>query len=345
MSEGTWPWGTLAPDRWFADRGKGSVLVRGYLSVRAQTPERPTPSDALWSYDIGGADLMVAVRSGTFDVPCPLSVRYVGNDRLVVEGHNQTAHVPEGVYTILVTPLAGLVNEIDDRAERAAVGRLDAAAGLVGVTVSPNAVYQHAFEFFADAKGASVHVIGPTLRNGGRSPEATLTKDGLTALKRAFDAQAGVRETIRRRVHVSLRWYAQALSERNRVDSFLKFWIAIEALALNGKASTVPLEEALASAYQRDRAWVRATLAVDRLALLRAGIVHSGRQPMLHGNVLELAAALYEDVLHAKLGLPGERRAESKLPEGKPFDLARWQDSGSIATAVLRTPKEAGLRP
>src|ERR1700690_3902559 len=117
MAQQTWSWGSVAPDRWFSDRGKGSVLIRGYLSVRTQTPERRTPGDALWSYDIGGDDLLVAVRSGTFDVPRPLSVRYVGNGRLSVEGHNQTAHVPDGVYTILATPLAGLASEMDERAE------------------------------------------------------------------------------------------------------------------------------------------------------------------------------------------------------------------------------------
>jgi hypothetical protein len=281
---------------------------------------------------------MIAVRSGTFDVPRPISVRYVGDGRLSVEGHNQTAHVPDGNYTIFVTPLPCALAEVDERAERAAVGRLDAAAGLLAATVSANAVYQHAFEFFAGASGTGVHVLGPAMRNTTRSPEAVLTSEGLTGLKRAFDALRGARETIRRRADISLRWYAQALSERNRVDAFLKFWIGIEALALNGNASTVPLEETLASAYQQDRAWVRATLAVDGFARLRASIVHSGRQPMLHGNVLELVAALYEDVLYAKLGLQVERRAERKLPEGQPFNLGRWQDSGGIATAILRGP-------
>jgi hypothetical protein len=95
MTEQTWTWGSIAPDRWFADRAKGSVLIRGYLSVGARIPPREGPGDALWSYDVGSDDLMVAVRSGSFDVPRPITVRYVGNGKLSVEGPNEIAHLPD----------------------------------------------------------------------------------------------------------------------------------------------------------------------------------------------------------------------------------------------------------
>jgi hypothetical protein len=241
-----------------------------------------------------------------------------------------------------VTPVSSVLTEIDGAAERAAIGRLDASAGLVSATVSPNAVYQEAFEFFQEATGTGVHVLGHAMRNAARSPDPALTKDGLSGLKRALDAVHAARDTIRRRVDVSLRWYGQAMSERNRIDAFLKLWIAVEALALSGNASTVPLVEVLAGAYERDKGWVRTTFAVDHLAQLRGTVVHSGRQPMLHGHVIELVAALYEDVLFAKLHLPSERRAESKLPDGAPFDLGRWQNSGSIATTIVRPSRGAG---
>lgn len=290
MAQPTWTWGSVAPDRWFADRAKGSVLVRGYLSIGARIPPRDGFGDALWSYDLGGDDLLLAVRHGSFDVPRPISVRYLGDGKLSLEGPNEVARLPDGTYTILLTPVSSVLTEIDGPAERAAMGRLDAAAGLVSLTVSPNAVYQPAFEFFQEATGTGVQVLGGAMRNAARSPNPTLTKEGLSGLKRALDALYTARVTIRRRVDVSLRWYAQAMSERNRVDAFLKFWIAIEALASSGNGSTVPLVEALAAAYQQEKQWVRSTFAVDQLARLRGAIVHSGRQPMVHGHVLELVA-------------------------------------------------------
>ena len=331
--ERNWTWASIAPNEWFTDRTGGSVLVRGYVPARASVPDEAR-TDALWAFDFKGRGIVVAVRRGAFDVPRPVEWRYVGEKGLAPFGVGEVMRVPQGTYVVLMTPVAAPLRDVDWTLEREAVARLDEAAGLVAALLSPNAVFLVAFEFFQAAVGPEVHVVGPPVRNAAQSPIAALTEASLRTVKTAFDAAAAIpRDKLRRRITLSLRWYASAHAERNRVDSFVKFWIALEALTMV-QGSPRELVEAIAVAYGREKKWADETFAINALAVLRNDIVHAGQQPKLHGNILVLTAALYEDALLAKLGLPAEYRAQRALPDGNPFRLGRWRDSGDMVTVL-----------
>ncbi len=94
------------------------------------------------------------------------------------------------------------------------------------------------------------------------------------------------------------------------VDGFIKLWIAIEALTMNGP-STKPLVTLLAEAYDKDARWVQDSLRIERLKQMRGDIMHNGKMPVIRGDVLRYLVAIYEDALAHRLGLSFERRAES----------------------------------
>ena len=333
MPDRTWTWGSVAPDEWFTDRANESMLVRGYLTARAEVPAQDT-DDALWTYTFRDRDFAILVRRGAFDVPRPVEMRYVGGGNLAPVGVGEIMSVPQGTYLLLVTPIAAQVHNIDVQLEEQAGARLDAAAGLVAATLSPNAVYLAAFEFFQAATGSEVSVMGPRVRNTQLSPVASLTDGGMRTIKGALDAVGAAKEKLQSRVRLSLRWYANAHQEPNRIDSFVKFWIALEALTM-GNGKPTPLAETLGHAYGHDTKWAQETFAINGLSSLRNDIVHGGKQPRLHGNVLRLVAALYEDALLAKLRLPAEERARQVLPDGEPFRLRQWRESGDVVTVRL----------
>ena len=153
----------------------------------------------------------------------------------------------------------------------------------------------------------------------------------------ALDALGAAHEKLQRRVRLSLRWYVDAHHEPNRIDSFVKSWVALEALTM-GNGSPALLADTLGRAYGRAARWAQDRFGINALSTLRNDIVHGGHQPRLHGNVLRLVAALYEDALLAKLRLPGEERAEKVLPDGVPFRLRRWRDSGEAITVNIQAP-------
>lgn len=248
--------------------------------------------------------------------------------------------LPQGVYVILAVPIRAHYMAVTDDLERDATAQLESAAGLVAAVISPNAVYQQTDEFIAEATGPGTRMMSPPIRRP--APIANLDEENLRAMSGVLGAMAAGNERLQARVATSLRWYSQAQADRNRTDAFVKFWVALEALAFGGNGNSRPLVDLLATHYEHDAAWVRATFAIDPFSQLRNAIVHDGRRPMLHGNVLTFVDAVYVDALHARLGLPNLRRAELALPEGTPFNLRRWQHSGGVATAFIPNPSAMG---
>ncbi|MDB4946976.1 MAG: Apea-like [Labilithrix sp.] len=333
MTESRWTWGSQAPDAWYADRANGAVMIRGYLALGSRTPDSAEEL-AAWSANFDGRDLHVSFVRGSLEVPPPITFHFTGGENVAVHRSEQPAKLPPAVYVVLSVPVRAHYRGVTDDAEREAIARLDSAAGLIAVAISPNAIYQQVFEFIAEASGPGTRVMSPPVRRP-LAEHAVLNEDAMLAMRDVLRAVGVASDRIQARATTSLRWYAQAQAERSRVEAFVKFWIALEAIAFDGDGSPAPLINLLAAHYTQPVAWVRDTFAINQLAQLRNGIVHSGRRPMLHGNVLTFVDALYVDALRARLRLTNERRAERALPEGTSFNVRRWQHSGAVKTAYL----------
>jgi Apea-like HEPN len=327
-----WSWGKYAPDAWFSDRTNGSVMIRGYLALQATAPES-SEGLAVWSGHFERSELQVSWMRGSIEVPPPVSFHYVGGQNVVVHQPSEPVQLPAGVYVVMMVPVRSPYRNVDGETERTALARLDMAAGIVAAFVSPNAIYQKVFEFLAEAGGPGAQVMSSPVRRPGAS--VSLDNDSFRAMSEALNGIAKGGGALPARAAASLRWYAEAQAERSRPEAFVKFWIALEALAFGGNGSPRPLIELLAKSYGQDARWVRDTFSINQLAQLRNDIVHSGQRPMLHGNLLTFVEAVYIDALRARLGLPNERRAETALPEGRPLQVPRWRNSGAVATGYL----------
>jgi hypothetical protein len=78
----------------------------------------------------------------------------------------------------------------------------------------------------------------------------------------------------RERIELSLRWYDEAKRESG-VDSFLKFWFALETLAMPNTTDIAPIRNALSLAYP-DCGDVDKKFGIGRTFGLRGRIVHDG---------------------------------------------------------------------
>lgn len=330
-----WFWGRYAPDEWFGDRSNSSVMIRGYLALRVRAP-KSTEELAVWSGHFQRSELLVSWMRGSIEVPPPISFHYVGDDNVAIHRANAPVRLPPGTYVVMMVPVRARYREVDDQTEREAIAKLDMAAGLVAAFASPNAIFQQAFEFLSEAGGPGTRVMTPPVRR----PESVvaLDDDSFRRMAEVLNAVTNGARALPARAATSLRWYGQAQSERSRPEAFVKFWVALEALAFNGNGSPVPLINLLAAHYEQDARWVRETFAVNQLAQLRNDIVHSGQRPMLHGNLLRFVDALYVDALRARLGLTNERRAERALPGGRPLRVPEWRHNGAVASAFLPDP-------
>jgi hypothetical protein len=335
MSKQERAWGAHAPDGWYADRSKGSVLIRGYLALLSRTPQTEHETElGVWSGNFEGRDLHVMFMRGSPKIPRPITYQFIGGDRVAVSRSDDLVTLPSGRYVLLSVPVQAHYMAVTEEMEREATARMDSAAGVVAAAVSPNAVYQQAFEFYAEAVGSGVFVLSSPLRRP-REERAELNEAAMIAMRDVLRAIGAADDRTQARARASLRWYSQAHAEGNRLDAFVKFWIALEAISFGGSGSNVPLGTLLASSYGREVRWIRETFAIDQLSQLRSAIVHAGDRPMLHGNLIRFVDALYVDALYAQLGMPNERRAERALPEGAPLWVKRWRNSGVITTGIL----------
>jgi hypothetical protein len=89
----TWTWGSLAPDFWFEDRANESILVRGYLTARAE-PSMTDGEDSMMTYHFRDRDFAVSVRKDGCQVPVPVTMQYVGGGKIVAVGVGQTRVAP-----------------------------------------------------------------------------------------------------------------------------------------------------------------------------------------------------------------------------------------------------------
>lgn len=146
------------------------------------------------------------------------------------------------------------------------------------------------------------------------SPESTARiNDAATAIMKMPDAE-------RARVRLSLRWFNAALRDAAH-DAFVKFWIAVETLAMPSSTNILPIFESLARAYGISVPDAKTRFPIGRLFDLRGRIVHKGEMLELPGAVLGYMSALFFDLLSELLLQPNEGRLAESLRASPPERL------------------------
>jgi hypothetical protein len=225
------------------------------------------------------------------------------------EGGPQEAR--EAIYLALMTPLDG---------ERSAKDRISAAAGLLAAFEGGAIVYQLLLETSVTAEGASIY--SPLFVNPESFGRPNMRDEYLHFIVEAAEKVAALPEVERNRVQLALRWFDMAMHDQ-AVDSFLKYWFAIETMGMPDTTNIKPINKALAATYGISFAEARDRFQVGRLYDRRNRIVHHGDLQPVHLQLFDYMQAVFIDLLRSLLGLHPAHRI-GRLLESGDFNLPEY---------------------
>ena len=230
---------------------------------------------------------------GTPPLPAGNGVLMLHNMQIV---HHRTNL---GTFVVLATPHS---REGETGNEGRSREQLRTAAGLLGAIMGRNAVYEPLFDLEMDIVGNAAGVRSPTFENPAAFRTIDLSDSRLAILESCAERIAALSAPMQHRVRLSLRWLYQAMHELDGVSAFLKYWIAIETLAMPDGTNIKPVTQQLAASYGKSEAEARDFFAVGRLFGLRSEIVHEGLTPTIEQHLLAYTEGIYVDLLTHGLG-------------------------------------------
>lgn len=224
---------------------------------------------------------------------------------------------PEALYSVFISPFAK--REDTNTGEIEALRQIEIVRALFGSFRGRNIVFRKLYENTYSYRDKGLASWSEPLPVPLSFPRPVLTPDGFGPVLQAERSRWSLPEGERNRIDLSLRWLGQAMYESG-VDSFLKYWFAIETLAIWDDTNIEPLNELLASVYSLPSAReAKERFHTGLLYGLRSRIVHRGLLVAVDGRILRYCEYLHHDVLRHRLSLPAEKRLDSLLAEGS-FD-------------------------
>lgn len=296
----------LFPESWRLADAKALVAIYCVGGVPRQGFEAEP-----YMFDIGTVRAVVFWGSlQNREVECKPQFRETGELYLTF-GLKNAAPLGEGRYCLLAARISAEVPEEDARS------LIEAGRGLLCAYHGRNVAYLRVSEFmFCAANPAASRSLTAVFENPLALPVPRLS----SAERMQFGVllknlnQRDQDRSLEDRLHLSCRWFSSAI-EQGGPDAFLRYWIALEALAMPDSTNIATINEHLAQSYGLLVHQAKERFLVGRLFGLRTQIVHDGYHGPVPGEVLSYIAAVYIDVLLQVFGLPSEGRAESELRE------------------------------
>lgn len=297
----------LLPADWFTRPDDSSVLVFCYRMIQTDLSDIVPPvvfqlTRVCAIFMLGSITYLDASHSARFTAA-------QGEVRLDASAPQQRK-TPEEPHLLLVTPLRvdGVPGD-QSKAEQ----RLQTATALVECVLGRSAVYELVFENEIEASGQHATATSPVLENPFFFPRPRPRAEQATIVR--FDTGiAGLPELERHRVELSMRWLHQAAFARG-VDAFLRYWIALETLAMPDSTNIKPLSAALSNAYALEAGDTERRFCLGRIFRLRGKIVHGGEMRPIHGALLKLMEGIYVDVVTDLLGFESLRHAQRAIDD------------------------------
>ena len=289
MAEGSFKVPDLLLPEWSADE----ILLTGYQVVQAQQLGNG-------GHDIRLGDVRVLLLRGSLEyiTAGDLGVREIDDENFeVLVGPIERVTSPPGVYLMVVTPKGG-----QD------IGRAREAAALAAAVLGEAVTYRHLFTNVLSTTKRGTQIAGPVLVHPKSFPPPLLDAESASQYKAAYLALGSAGEPLKARAQLSLQWFAEAQHSSDE-QALLRYWFAIETLAMPDTTNIRPANQLLASAYGMTEQEAQREIELGRLYGLRSDIAHGGLRSALDSRLLRFAAAVYTDLLEATLGLPCRRRA------------------------------------
>lgn len=307
----------LIPPEWLTTDGEGTVRMSVYRTIRIQVEE--LQSDRV-IVDLGNVRAVITFsRIPYFEITNEKLWIEEGKEHLSFKFASRKNILESDTYLVLLAPLT--ING-EMREERVVREDVRVAVGLLATFNGRNIVYQHMFDNVVQLPSHNRRAESSMLTSPFSAHKPDIGDTKISQIGGAYKMIQELGEKERNRVRLSLQWYESALYDFG-VDSYLKYWIALETLGMPNTSNIKPLHAALGRAYEMTDNEARDRFQIGRLHGLRSAIVHAGAAKPIDIRLLRYVEALYVDILFEYLGLEFERRAESVLNEPD-FDLKQF---------------------
>ena len=223
-----------------------------------------------------------------------------------------------GPHLILILPFDKDGTEGNERNTR---DRINDIVGLLVAFNDQNIAFERIFDYVINLDGKEKSVIGEVLTNPMGMPKPNINNDQLLRIQNADQKIGSLEPSTQNRIRLSLRWF-EAARHDDDVDAFLKYWIAIETLAMPDTNNIKPITSLLSEIYGLTTEKTGEIFHIGRIFNARGKIVHDGEQFRVSVSLILFMQAIYVDIFFKILGLPSEKRALT-LIENKEFNLKR----------------------
>jgi Apea-like HEPN len=303
----------FAPKKWFKDCSKGSLWVTGYraLRVRGQFPK---------PHVIHLKNLTLVIVQGTIQYldTGAAKIEIIDEANWKFDGEKIVERTSvAGTYVLIMAPfdVDGTIGN-----EAAVRNQITEAVGLLTSLHGRNIVFQHLFDNIIEMTEHKSSAFSPVMDNLHFFPIVGVGSNATKLLRQADAAIAKSDQKQRTSMSLALRWFKSAVFETDGISGFVKYWVAIETLAMPDTTNIAPINQMLSDAYGMSIEGVRHRFLVGRLLNLRSEIIHNGHLGAINANLFRYMESLFSDLLSIKLGLRFEKRADAILREPN-FDL------------------------
>jgi len=307
-------WEDIASPLWYGDGQLGTIWLSAFLMMQADRSQI-SPHPAVM--DFGDARALALYGQLPYVGFSTNEIRSTDTTEFHITPEELTS--PEGSYLLIVV-------RFDDsdapHSESIARARVSELAGLLAALFGPNIVCRRLFDNLVRPQSNQRTAFGDVFRNPASLPFPNLDSARIRMAHEAHAALSRLPPREANRVSLSLRWYSEAHHAAG-VDSFLKLWVATEALGMSDRDNVRPIVEALARSYGIAFHDARDKFHLGRLFGYRSRIVHQGQIRPIHSLLLDYLASIYQDVLYERLGLPAEGFAE-RIQGSPGFDIASF---------------------
>jgi len=261
---------------------------------------------------------ILAYASFVFPVMADAVPQFLAANAFRMNGTVALRTLPEAVYLIFVTPTTvdGLENK-----ESVVRQAMENALALCLVVMGKGIAFEHIFDNELTLDGSGITITGPSHDNPWWLGKPNIEQDIFQLVAQAERSLFSLTEHEQNRAVLSMRWFSMAIYGSG-VDSFLKYWIAIETIAMPNTTNIRTVVSTLAKAYgisSNDLA--KDKFLIGRLFRLRGRIVHEGELVTVSPGLLLYMQGLYADILFQFLKIPILCKADEVLSNSRTNDF------------------------
>jgi hypothetical protein len=285
---------------WFSENEEKVIWLYCYRIVRMKV-ERKEPSvikfngaNCLILY--GNIPYLNTIKAQLLTDPLNDSSKYLGYEKLQKETNLDW-------YLLIIIPFKE--NEADIEKEK----RLQQYLSVIVAFNSRNIAYEKIFENQINFTKKTRSSSSPVLIVPYMFKSVELTSERIKIIEEAHKKILKLDENLKNRVTLSLSWFGQATYSFG-VDAFLKYWIAIEVIAMPDSSNINTLIEILADVYEIRKEDAKKKFGVGRIFDFRSKIVHHGFLLPINPDLLKYLEAIYIDVLFKIIDIKSDKRIQ-----------------------------------